>query len=78
MSLFFTPEIVTRGWVYAPEADDLLGEARAVVVASLAEAAAEGATDFESMRRHARRALKRFIAERTRRYPIIVPVVIEA
>jgi ribonuclease J len=72
------PEIVTRGWVYAPEADALLEEARAVVVASLDEAAAEGATDFENMRRHARRALKRFIHERTRRSPIIVPVVIEA
>jgi ribonuclease J len=72
------PEIVTRGWVYAPEADELLGEAAAVVVAALGEAAAEGATDFENMRRHARRALKRFINERTRRSPIIVPVVIEA
>ena len=30
------PEIVTRGWVYAPEAEELLEEAKAAVLASLA------------------------------------------
>jgi ribonuclease J len=71
------PEIVTRGWVYAPEADELLEDAKAAVLASLADAAEEGATDFETIRRHARRALGRFINERTRRRPAIIPVVME-
>jgi ribonuclease J len=71
------PEIVTRGWVYAPEAEELLEEARQVVRESLAAAAAEGATDFETVRRHARRSLGRFIDERTRRRPVVIPVVME-
>jgi ribonuclease J len=71
------PEIVTRGWVYAPEADELLEDGKAAVLASLADAAGEGATDFETIRRHARRALGRFINERTKRRPAIIPVVIE-
>jgi ribonuclease J len=71
------PEIVTRGWVYAPEAEALLEDARQAVRASLAEAAREGATDFETIRRHARRSLGRFIDERTRRRPIVIPVVME-
>jgi ribonuclease J len=71
------PEIVTRGWVHAVEAEELLGEARAAVEASLKEPAEEGATDFETLRRHARRALGRFINERTKRRPQIIPVVIE-
>ncbi|MFI5046817.1 MAG: ribonuclease J [Acidimicrobiia bacterium] len=71
------PEIVTRGWVYAPEAEELLEEAKAAVRASLREAADEGATDFETMKRHARRSLGKFISERTRRRPAIIPVVIE-
>jgi ribonuclease J len=71
------PEIVTRGWVYAPEAEELLEEAKAAVRESLAEAADEGATDFETIRRHARRSLGKFINERTRRRPAIIPVVIE-
>ena len=71
------PEIVTRGWVYAPEAEALLEEAKAEVRASLQEAADEGAVDFETLRRHARRSLGKFINERTRRRPAIIPVVIE-
>jgi len=71
------PEIITRGWVYAPEAEALLEEARERVLASLEEAANEGATDFETLKRHARQALGRFVNERTRRRPMIVPIVME-
>lgn len=71
------PEIVTKGWVHAPEAEALLGEATEAVRASLEAAAEEGATDFETIRRHARRSLGRFINERTRRRPAVIPVVME-
>jgi ribonuclease J len=71
------PEIVTRGWVYAPEAEALLDEAKQVVRDSIAEAAREGATDFETIQRHTRRSVARFIDERTRRRPVVLPVVME-
>ena len=71
------PEIVTRGWVHAPEAEDLLEEAAEKVRDSLKEAFAEDATDFETLRRHVRRAAGAFVSERTRRKPMIVPVVME-
>ena len=50
---------------------------RHAVRGALAAAAAEGATDFETIRRHARRALGRFINERTKRRPAVIPVVME-
>lgn len=71
------PEIVTRGWVYAPEAEDVLVEAEEAVRKSIAEAAAEGAIGYETLRRHARQALRDVIRERTRRRPIVIPVVLE-
>ena len=71
------PEIVTRGWVYAPEAEDLLEDAKAAVLASLREATDEGAIDFDTLRRHARRSLGKFINERTKRRPAVIPVVME-
>ena len=72
------PEIITRGWVYAPEAEDLLEEAREAVRRGIEEAPVEGARDYDAMKRHARRALGQFVNERTRRRPMIVPVVMEA
>jgi ribonuclease J len=71
------PEIITRGWVYAPEADDLLEEARQAVLDALDEAAESAPVDFETLRRRARSALGRFVNERTKRRPMIVPVVME-
>jgi ribonuclease J len=69
------PEIITRGWVYAPEAEDLLEEARLAVIRGIEEA---DETDVETIRRHARKALGQFVSDRTRRRPMIVPVIMEA
>ncbi|MBW8826707.1 MAG: ribonuclease J [Acidobacteria bacterium] len=69
------PEIITRGWIHAPEAEDLLEEARQAVIVGLKEA--EDA-EVDTLRRHARKALGTFVNQRTRRRPMIVPVVMEA
>jgi ribonuclease J len=69
------PEIITRGWVYAPEADQLLDEARFTVREAIEEVGI--GADMEALRRHARGALGRFVSERTRRRPMIVPLIME-
>lgn len=71
------PEIITRGWVYAPEAEDLLDEACDTVAAAVEKALASGVRDVEQLEREVRRAAGRFVSERTRRRPMIVPVVME-
>ncbi len=72
------PEIVTKGWVYAPEAEDLLGDCAAAVATAVHEAFAHDGHDIETLQRHVRRAAGRFVSERTKRKPMIVPVVMEA
>ena len=72
------PEIITRGWVYAPEAEDLLDEACDTVAAAVEKSLAEGIRDVETLERDVRRAAGRFVNERTKRRPMIVPVVMEA
>jgi ribonuclease J len=71
------PEIITRGWVYAPEAEDLLDEACDTIADAVELALAEGVRDVEQLERDVRRAAGRFVSERTRRRPMIVPVVME-
>lgn len=72
------PEIITRGWVYAPEADDLLDEGEAKIEEAIADAFRKDAIDIENLQRVVRRAAGRFVSDRTRRKPMIVPVVMEA
>lgn len=71
------PEIITRGWVYAPEAEELLDEACDAVSAAVEKALGEGVRDPESLEKDVRRAAGKFVNERTKRRPMIVPVVME-
>jgi ribonuclease J len=72
------PEIITRGWVYAPEAEPLLSECAEEVRQAVKESFAEGGTDIEALQKVVRRAAGRFVNESTKRRPMIVPVVMEA
>ncbi|MCU1388621.1 MAG: ribonuclease [Ilumatobacteraceae bacterium] len=72
------PEIITRGWVYAPEAEDLLDEACDRVADAVESALAKGERNVDALERDVRRAAGKFVSERTKRRPMIVPVVMEA
>ncbi len=70
------PRVITRGWVHAPEAEDLLEESATVVADALTKSMADGARDVEVLGRAVRRALGALVSERTRRRPLIIPVVL--
>jgi ribonuclease J len=70
------PEIITRGWVYAPDADDLLDEACDTVASAVEAALRDGIHDVDGLERVVRRAAGRFVNDRTKRRPMIVPVVL--
>jgi len=73
------PEVITRGWVYAPEADELLDECEDEVRAAIRHEFESGEpADIETLHKVVRRAAGRFVSERTKRRPMIVPVIMEA
>jgi ribonuclease J len=69
------PEVITRGWVYAPEADALLDEAEAHIEKALVKALDDGINDVDGLERIVRKAAGKFVSDRTKRRPMIVPVV---
>jgi ribonuclease J len=72
------PEIITRGWVHADSARDLIEECADTVRAAVDKAAKnEPQLDLEKLQRVVRRAAGSFVNERTKRRPMIVPVVVE-
>ena len=78
-SILTGPEIITRGWVYAPEAEALLDECADVVRQALKDLFSDaGEPDLDAMQRTVRKAAGRFVNDRTKRKPMIVPVVMEA
>jgi ribonuclease J len=73
------PEVITRGWVHAPEAEGLLNECADTVRQALKEGMENTPPpDLESIQRIVRKAAGKFVNDRTKRKPMIVPVVMEA
>jgi len=77
-SVLVGPEVITRGWVYAPEAEDLIEEACEAVSRAVVSALSRGVRDVDALEKEVRRAAGKFVGERTKRRPMIVPVVMEA
>jgi len=77
-SVLVGPEIITRGWVYAPEAEELLEDGCRAVAAAVERALGAGTRSVDALEKEVRRATGKFVSERTKRRPMIVPVVMEA
>ena len=71
------PDLVSRGFVYVRESEELMDEARAVVVRALEECHREGIREWSAIKTRVRDALSSFIYERTRRSPMILPVIMQ-
>ena len=71
------PAIVSRGFVYVREAEDLREEAREKVLSALDRCEANGVTEWSMIKSAIRDSLGRFLYERTRRRPMILPIIME-
>lgn len=71
------PEIITRGFVYIKESDDLMGEMRRVVNESLTACRQHRITDWASIKTKVKANLSGYLYKNTRRSPMILPVIIE-
>jgi len=71
------PDIVSRGFVYVREAEDLMDEARDVVEDAMDYCASHRITDWSKMKNAMRDALGDFLWKRTKRRPMILPIIME-
>ena len=71
------PDIVSRGVFYLPESEGVMGELRKRLEDILHGCSVEGIRDVATVKEHIRHGLSKAIFDRTRRRPIIVPVVME-
>ena len=72
------PDIVSRGFVYVRESEALMEEARARVEQALDRCQGGKVTDWASIKSNVRDALGRYLFEKTRRRPMILPIIMEA
>jgi ribonuclease J len=71
------PDVVSRGVFYLPESEGVMGELKTMLGEILKGCSAEGIRDVATVKEHIRQGLSKAIYARTRRRPIVVPVVME-
>lgn len=71
------PDIVSRGFVYVREAEDLMEEAREIVEDAMQNCLSHRVTDWSKMKNAIRDSLGEFLWKRTKRRPMILPIIME-
>ena len=72
------PDIVSRCFVYVRESEDLMDHAREVVELALDGCLDKGITDWSKIKAAVKDALSDYVWKRTKRSPMILPIIMEA
>lgn len=71
------PDIISRGFVYVRESEDLMEEAREMVKNALKDCEEKHITDWATMKSSIKDSLRIFLYEKTKRKPMILPIIME-
>ena len=71
------PDIVSRGFVYVRESDELLEEARLLVDSAVMGCLDKGQTDWGKLKSTIRDVLSDYVWKKTKRRPMILPIIME-
>ncbi|MBU8907353.1 ribonuclease J [Desertibacillus haloalkaliphilus] len=71
------PDIISRGFVYVRESERLLDQANGIVTETLVRCVSENVSEWSSLKSNIREVLSRFLYEKTKRRPMILPIIME-
>ena len=71
------PDIISRGFVYVRESEDLMGGARNVVKKSLDKCLKNNVSEWSTLKTCIKDDLREYLYERTKRKPMILPIIME-
>ena len=71
------PDVISRGFVYVKESENLMDEVKNVVRSEIRKCEEEGIQDWATIKGTVKETLKDFIFSKTRRNPMILPIIME-
>jgi ribonuclease J len=71
------PDIISRGFVYVKESEVLMEQAREIIRASLQRCENKGKNDWSTRKSQMKEDLREFLYEKTKRNPMILPIIME-
>ena len=72
------PDIISRGFVYVREAEDMINGARDVAKAALEESIGSGVRDWTTLKNRMKDEVSRYVYNKTKRSPMVLTVIQEA
>lgn len=76
-ALLAQPEILSRGFVYEKNSEELLKETRELVKTKAAQFEKNHRSSWSSIKNDIRNSIKNYLYERTKRRPMVMPIIIE-
>ncbi|MPN33829.1 Ribonuclease J2 [bioreactor metagenome] len=76
-SVIAGPDIISRGFVYVRESEDLMEQARERVREALKECEEKHITEWPTIKANIREVLRVYLYEKTKRRPMILPIIME-
>ena len=76
-ALLAQPEILSRGFVYEKNSEELLKETRELVKVKAAQFEKNHRSSWSSIKNDIRNSIKNYLYERTKRRPMVMPIIIE-
>ncbi len=77
LALVSGPDIISRGFVYMKESEELLEEARRMVVHIIEDCERKNIHEWMTIKGRIKKALSGFLYNKTKRSPMILPIIIE-
>ncbi len=71
------PELISRGFVYVRESEELMDEARLLLTDALDQCSATDLHDWNALKAKLRDVLSDYIFHKTKRSPMILPIIME-
>jgi len=76
-SIIAGPDIITRGFVYVKESEKLINEVKEIAIKELNNCLDNNIIEWFVLKSNMKRSIERFLYEKTKRSPIIFPIIME-
>ena len=77
LSILSGPDIITRGFVYVKESEELINEVKDIASEELDKCLEKGIVEWYLLKSSVKKAVENYIYENTKRKPTIIPIIME-
>ena len=76
-SIIAGPDVITRGFVYAKESEDLISEAKEIAKRELESCLDKRILEWSLLKTNVKKSVEKFLYDKTKRRPSIIPIIME-